>query len=388
MRIQEDNKIKIQNISIKQYIPLDTDRNKNLIKCYKILYSFLLFFILVFIIGFLLKNRKQNIALTLSKKSLDNESDKKNFFEKLKIILDKEEIFQNEMMNKHTTFKLGGPAKFFIKPKTINKIIKVLKLCKEYSIDYFILGNGSNLLVSDKGYDGLIINIHEEYFSDLKVIPINKINYKVQVGAGILMRTLAKKLCLLSLSGLEDIIDIPGTIGGGIIMNASAGLNKYLIYHSLDKVKVITPDGEIKEFSRKECELGFRRSMLKEKKYMVIEATFNLIKSDKIIIQKTMADHSSRRYARQPMYFPSAGCFFIWFKPKFGSLYQKYKENNLVSYKIGDAMIYTHNIAFIVNLGNAKASDVYKIVTHIEKVFEDKYNINIKREVIILGSFT
>ena len=290
-------------------------------------------------------------------------------------------------MSKHTTFQLGGRAKFFIKPKSVNKIIKVLQICKEYSIEYFILGNGSNLLVSDKGFDGLVINIHEDNFSDLKVEQIDDKKYKVIVGGGILMRTLAKKLCLLSLSGLEDIIDIPGTIGGGIIMNASAGLNKGLIYNSLYKVKVITPDGEIKELFKKECELRNRGSMLKDNKYMVIEATFNLVKEDKMIIQKTMSDHTSRRYSRQPMYFPSAGCFFVWMKPKFGSLYEKYKESNLVSYKVGDAMIYTHNIAFIVNLGNARSSDVYQIVTHIEKTLKDKYDINIRREVVVLGSF-
>ena len=127
--------------------------------------------------------------------------------------------------------------------------------------------------------------------------------------------------------------------------------------------------------------------MLKDNKYMVIEATFNLIKGDKIVIQKTMADHTSRRYSRQPMYFPSAGCFFIWEKQKHGSLYEKYKENNLISYKVGDAMIYTYNIAFIVNLGKAKSSDVYEIVTHIEGIIKSKYDIDIKREVIILGLF-
>ena len=290
------------------------------------------------------------------------------------------------MMNKHTTFQLGGPAKFFIIPKTINKIIKVIQLCKEYSIEYFTLGNGSNLLVSDHGYDGLIINIHENNFSDLKVEEIDDTHNKVIVGGGILMRTLAKKMCLLSLSGLEDIIDIPGTIGGGIIMNASAG-GKGLIYNSLESVKVITPEGEIKELSKKDCQLRTRGSMLQDKKYMVIEATFNLIKADKMIIQKQMADHTSRRYSRQPMYFPSAGCFFVWVKPKFGSLYEKYKENNLVSYRVGDAMIYTHNIAFIVNLGNAKSSDVYKIVTHVEEILKSKYNIDIRREVVVLGSF-
>ena len=160
-----------------------------------------------------------------------------------------------------------------------------------------------------------------------------------------------------------------------------------LLHNSLEKVKIITPDGEIKEFSKIECQLGLRNSMLKEKKYMVIEATFKLRKIDKMIIQKTMADHTSKRYSKQPMYFLSAGCFFVWSKPKYGSLYEKYRENNLVSYRIGDAIIYTHNIAFIVNLGNAKASDMYQIVTHVEKVFQDKYNISIRREVVVLGSF-
>jgi len=331
---------------------------------------------------YLIMNKK--VKINLSKKSIaDNENE---FLNKLKLVLENEEILENESTKKHTTFQLGGPAKFFVKPKSIKKIIDILRLCKEYSIDYFILGNGSNLLVSDKGYNGLIINIHEDNFSDLKLEKNDDKNYQIIVGGGILMRSLAKKLCLLSLSGLEDIIDIPGTIGGGIIMNASAG-GKGLIYNSLEKVKVITPDGEIKELTKSECQLRKRGSMLKDKKYMVIEAVFKLKKIDKLIIQKTMANHTSRRYSKQPMYFPSAGCFFVWLKPIFGSLYEKYKENNLVGYKVGDAMIYPYNIAFIVNLGNAKSSDVYEIVIHIEKVLKSKYNINIKREVVVLGDF-
>ena len=306
---------------------------------------------------------------------------------KLKLILNTDEILENEIMSRHTTFKLGGPAKFFVIPKTINKIIQIILLCKEYSFEYFILGNGSNLLVSDAGYEGIIIKIHEQNFSDLKVDKLDENNYKIIVGGGMLMRTLAQKMCLLSLSGLEDIIDIPGTIGGGIIMNASAG-GKGLIINSLEKVKVITPDGEIKELSKKECQFRYRGSMLKDKKYMVIEAVFKMIKGDKIIIQKSLSDHTSKRYSKQPMYFPSAGSFFIWFKPKCGSLYEKYKENNLVSYRVGDAMIYTFNIAFIVNLGNAKSSEVYEIVTKVENTMKSKYNIDIIREVVVLGSFS
>ena len=134
------------------------------------------------------------ININLSKKSIDNEENEINFMKQLKLIVDTNEIKENEMMKKHTTFELCGPAKFFIKPKSINKIIKVIQLCKEYNIEYFILGNGSNLLVGDYGFDGLVINIHEDNFSDLKVEKIDDLNYKVTVGGGILMRTLAKKL--------------------------------------------------------------------------------------------------------------------------------------------------------------------------------------------------
>ena len=387
MKSNELESMNISNLSNRQYFPINNSKiNNKKENCKFIFFIIILIFSFFILFNIIKKRDKTELNTTLSRKSIDNGINEKNFLKKLNLILDEEEITLNEMMNKHTTFKLGGPAKYFIRPKTINKIIKIIQLCNEYSIEYFILGNGSNLLVSDNGFNGLVINIHEINFSDFKVVKEDDINYKIIVGGGMLMRTLAQKLCLLSLSGLEDIIDIPGTIGGGIIMNASAG-GKGLIFDSLEKVKVITPEGEIKELPKSECKLGIRNSLLKEKKYMVIEAVFNLKIDDKIIIQKRMADHTSRRYSNQPMYFPSAGCFFVWIKAKFGSLFEKYKESNLVGYRVGDAMIYTHNIAFIVNLGNAKSSEVYELVTHIEKVMKTKYNIEIRREVIVLGSF-
>ena len=209
--------------------------------------------------------------------------------------MSKDEILENEMMNKHSTFELGEHSKFLVKPHIVNKIIKVLKICKEYSFDYFILGNGCNLLISDNWYNGLVINIHEENFSDLKVKQIDEINYEVKVEGGIYMRTLAKKLCLLSFSGWEDIIDIPVSIGRRIIVNAAADIKNKFIFNSLNEVKVISPEVQIKEFSKKKCKFVHRGSMLKDKKYIIIEATFNLIKEDKMIIQKRMADHTSGR---------------------------------------------------------------------------------------------
>ena len=121
------------------------------------------------------------------------------------------------MMKKHTTFRTGGYARFFVKPKTDNKIIEIIKLCNKYKVNYFLLGNGSNLLVSDKGYYGLVIQIHENNYSNLEVLKEDENNYYLKVGGGMLMKTLSIEACLLSLKGLEDIIDIPGTIGGGLL---------------------------------------------------------------------------------------------------------------------------------------------------------------------------
>ena len=288
-------------------------------------------------------------------------------------------------MSKHTTFKIGGPAKYFLIPKTYNQIIKIIELCHKFKVFYFILGNGSNLLVSDEGYYGVIIQIHEYNFSTLDIKKEDENSYILRVGGGMLMKTLSIEACLLSLTGLEDIIDIPGTVGGGIIMNASfkgTGLNIPLI-----KVKAITPEGKIVELTKEECELAHRGSKLKNKKYIVIEATFRLNKGDQLLIQNTMTDNTKMRYEKQPMYFGSAGCFFVWNHHEHGGMYEKYKESDLVGYRVGNAMIYTYNIAFIVNLGKGKGSEVMEIVMHIEKIMNEKYKIEIKREVVVIGAF-
>ena len=307
------------------------------------------------------------------------------FLNKLKFILKSDVFLIDELMSKHTTFKIGGPAKYFVRPKSINQIIEIIKLCNKYKIHYFILGNGSNLLVSDSGYNGVVIQIKEDNFSDLKVIKEDENKYSITVGGGMLMKTLSIEACLLSLTGLEDIVDIPGTIGAGIIMNASfrgKGLSEHL-----NKVKVITPEGKIKEIKKENLGFSHRESILKNKKYIVIEAEFNLIKGDQLLIQKIMTNNTKNRYKKQPMYFGSAGCFFIWDHNKYGSLYQKYKESNLVGYRIGNIMIYPYNISFIVNLGKGTAAQLMELIEKITKIINVKYNIEMKREVIIIGKF-
>ena len=344
-----------------------------------------IFFLFYYFIKYSI-NKKIEIKYFLSKKNAKINEIDKEFINNLKNIIKKnDDIIENELLRKHTTFKLGGPANFFIIPKSVIQIIEIIKLCNKYKVHYFILGNGSNLLVSDDGYKGVIIQINEKYFSNLEIKKENE-NYMIlTVEGGMLMKTLSIDACLLSLTGLEDIIDIPGTVGGGIIMNASfkgSGLR-----NSLVKVKVITPDAKILELTKEECRLIQRGSMLKAKKYIVIESTFKLKKGNKIIIQKTMTNNTKMRYEKQPMYFGSAGCFFVWDHKKNGSMYKKFKESNLVSYRIGNAMIYTYNIAFIVNLGNATATQVMEIVRYIEKIMREKYKIELMREVIVIGSF-
>ncbi|ORX39506.1 hypothetical protein BCR36DRAFT_588239, partial [Piromyces finnis] len=212
----------------------------------------------------------------------------------IKNTLKNDEYIENEMMKKHTTFRIGGPAKVFVKPKNVNQIIEIINLCNKHNVSYFILGNGSNLLVSDSGYMGVVIQIHQYNFSNLEVIKNDENNYILRVGAGMLMRNLSIEASLLSLEGLEDIIDIPGTVGGGISMNASflgTGLIK-----PLRKVKIITPEGVLIELTKEECGFYHRGSILRDKKYLVIEATFELKKGNKIKIQKTMTTNTEKRY--------------------------------------------------------------------------------------------
>ena len=336
-------------------------KNK-IIECFKL---FSLIFLAILLFTKFSSSKTSKISFNLSKKSSNQNQIDRKFISNLKNVLDPDEICENEMMNKHTTFRTGGPARIFVRPKTIGHLIQVIKLCNKNYVFFFVIGNGSNLLVSDKGYFGVLIHSREDNFSQLKVKKKDDMHYLLQVGGGMLMKTLSIESCLLSLTGLEDIIDIPGTVGGGIIMNASFRGNG--MYDSLIKVKVVTPEGNIMELSKKECKLVKRGSMLKDKKYIVIEAIFILEKGDQMKIQKKMTENTKMRYEKQPMYFGSAGCFFKWNHEKHGGMYVKYKESNLVSYRVGNAMVYTYNISFIVNLGQATSSDIMAIVNHIEK---------------------
>ena len=330
------------------------------------------------------KIEKENHVLLSQKEEKTNEISEE-FKQSLRNILNEKEMIENELMSKHTTFRIGGPAKLFLKPSTIEQIVQIIKLCKKYGVHYFILGNGSNLLVSDEGYKGVVLYIHQSNFGSFEYTKDDETHYTLKVGAGMLMKELSIQACFLSLKDLDDIVDIPGTVGGGVIMHATAysqGLSKPLY-----KVKVITPEGEILELTKEECQFRLRGSMLKDKKYLVIEAIFKCETGDQLKIQKQMTENTRKRYSNQPIYFLSAGCFFVYNHAKHGSLLEKYRACNLVSYQVGDVMVYTDNISFIVNMGKGTAKDVMAVVNHIKKTIKEKYNIDLDQEVISIGNF-
>ena len=210
------------------------------------------------------------------------------------------------------------------------------------------------ILVSDNGYYGVVILIHENNFSNLEIQKENENNYIIKVGGGMLMKTLSIEACLLSLTGLEDIIDIPGTVGGGIIMNVSFRKNGLNI--PLQKVKIITPEGVLKELTKEECRLVHRGSLLKDKKYLVIEASFLLNKGDQLNIQKTMTDNTKLRYEKQPMYFGSAGCFFVWDHSKHLGM-----KNNQCILEVQDASLFGIIVNMEVCMKNTKKAILWAI---------------------------
>jgi UDP-N-acetylmuramate dehydrogenase len=236
-------------LSKKEYLPLSEIKSKKYINNLKKIIT-IFAIIIIFNVFFYVRNIKNNLIYNLpilSKKTDNINKIDAELLNEFKKILADEEIIENELMSRHTTFKIGGPAQYFVKPRSNNKIIEIILLCNKHKVNYFILGNGSNLLVSDKGYYGVVILIHENNFSNLEIQKENENNYVLKVGGGMLMKTLSIEACLLSLTGLEDIIDIPGTVGGGIIMNAS--FRKHGLNIPLQKVKIITPEGILKELT-------------------------------------------------------------------------------------------------------------------------------------------
>lgn len=295
----------------------------------------------------------------------------------LKGILSEENILIDEPMSRHTTFKTGGPARLFIRPVTIDELVACFKAVKKSGRDFFFLGNGSNLLVSDKGYDGVIISL-----AGLNRLSVTE-DTKILADAGALNSSIAALARDNELTGFEFAAGIPGTIGGAMIMNAGAydGEMKMIV----ERVTVLTPEGKLELFSNEAMEFGYRTSAIKGKGYCVLEVLLSLRKGNKDEIAAKMTDLALRRKEKQPLEFSSAGSTFK--RPQGYFAGKLIEDAGLRGYTVGGAKVSDKHCGFVINSGNATSADVYKVISDVkEKVLENS-GVTLEPEVIMLGEF-
>ncbi len=288
----------------------------------------------------------------------------------LKKIKDYGEVKENVSFTTITTYKIGGIAKIVCYPFNLDNLIKLLKYLKRNKIAYKIWGRGSNIIPSDKEYQGVIIKLDN----------LNKIDIRpryVIVGSGVNLMMLSNMLCNAGLAGLEFACGIPGTIGGAVYMNAGA-YNKAMS-DVLISIKVLDKDYDIVELSNKELEFSYRHSLLQDvKDYICVEAKIRIVKTDKFILKKLVDERKERRESSQPLNYPSAGSVFRNPPELFAG--KLIEDANLKGKKIGGAMISEKHANFVVNTGNAKAQDVKELINLIQKDVKEKFDIELKAE--------
>lgn len=299
------------------------------------------------------------------------------FYDELTKIFTAEKILIDEPMEKHTTFRVGGPADYFLMPENKEQVQAAVSCCDAYKIPYYIVGNGSNLLVSDNGYRGAIIQIYKT-MNDIRVD-----GNRVTAQAGALLSMVAAAALEHGLSGFEFAAGIPGTLGGACIMNAGAygGEMKQV----LRQVTVMSREGEIIVIPAGELKMGYRTSIIAEKGYIVLEAEIELEPKAPEEIKAMMDDLKDRRVTKQPLEYPSAGSTFKRPEGYFaGKLIQ---DTGLRGFQVGGAAVSEKHCGFVINKDHATAADVAELMRQVsEKVYE-KFGVTLEPEVKRLGEF-
>lgn len=285
-------------------------------------------------------------------------------------------ILKGEPLKNHTYFKIGGPAAIFVEPEDTEDLKTVLGIIKDYQIDCFILGNGTNLLVSDCGYEGIVIKIGDKfnYF--------HRQGNAVTAGAGVLLSVLAKYLAKEGLAGFEFASGIPGYLGGAVYMNAGAygGEMKQVVKN----VKCMDLDGNIHNFSNEEMEFSYRHTKISDSEYIVLEATLELTPKDKDEIYALIKDLNERRISKQPLNLPSAGSTFK--RPTNGFASKLIEDAGLKGLIHKGAMVSDKHCGFIVNIDNATCDDVLELMRIVVSTVNDKFGIKLEPEIKILGT--
>ena len=283
-------------------------------------------------------------------------------------------VLDNEPMMKHTTFRTGGPAKRFIKIESVEDILKISN-DSEYSDDFLIIGNGSNLLVSDKGIDTTVIQIYDE-FNSISLID----DVTIHADAGALLSKVAVFARDNSLTGFEFASGIPGTAGGAVFMNAGAygGEMKDCVV----KVYAVT-DGKEVDFTNEEMKFGYRESIAMQRNMIITGVDIRLQKGDKDSITAMMNDLNGRRREKQPLEYPSAGSTFK--RPEGYFAGKLIMDSGLAGYSVGDAEVSEKHCGFVINKGHATSDEIYKLICNVQDIVKEKTGIMLETEVRLIG---
>lgn len=297
-----------------------------------------------------------------------------SFIKSIEEIVGNENIKLDELMKKHTTFKVGGPADILVYPSTYEMVKKVIAACKANNVEYFLMGNGSNLIVKDGGFRGVVIKVDR-----LNEIKVSDSFVTAQCGA--ILSSVAKAALENSLTGLEFASGIPGYIGGAVAMNAGAYGGE--MSHVLEKVLVINNENNIIELTIDELELGYRTSAILKYGYIVLETTMRLTQGDKDEIKTRMNELAVQRRTKQPLEYPSAGSTF---KRPVGYFAGKLiQDAGLRGASVGGAQVSEKHSGFVINTGDATASDILNLIKHVQDEVYKQFGVELHTEVRIIG---
>lgn len=301
----------------------------------------------------------------------------RQLLEELKQILSEEQILAEEPMSRHTTFRVGGPAEVLVQPGC-EQMSEVVGWCSSNRIPYMIIGNGSNLLVSDQGLAGVVIELGRQ----ASAIRIE--GQTVYAEAGAMLSKVANEAAQAGLTGMEFASGIPGTIGGAVFMNAGAYGGE--MSRIIKEVTVLTREGEKKVLSLEELELGYRHSCVEEKGYIVLSAVLKLEHGDKEEIFSYMEELKKKRIEKQPLEYPSAGSTFK--RPEGYFAGKLIMDAGLRGYSVGGAQVSEKHCGFVVNKGGATAADVLEVMHHVQEEVKRQFGVTLEAEVRKLGEFS
>ncbi len=281
----------------------------------------------------------------------------------------------NEPMKMHTSFKIGGPADIFVVPDSVERCCKVISLCNEIGINYIVIGKGTNLLVRDNGFSGVVICI-SNLLSEIELVD----KTKIKCGAGAILSSVCNFALSNSLTGAEFAYGIPGNIGGAVVMNAGAygGEMKDIVC----SCEYINHKGEICNISGNELDFSYRHSFFSDKRLCIVSATLELKKGDETVIRQTMNELLGRRKEKQPLDLPSAGSTFK--RPEGSYASMLIDQCGLKGYKVGDAQVSEKHAGFVVNLGNASCDDVLTLCKNVSDIVYDKTGYRLELEVKVI----